>query len=152
LIERIKAMFFIRLLPAQITKFWEIIKFAATKADRVEQENLPYYLNELLHSLLSDRAQCFIRLDENRILISVMITKIMIDKISNKKYLSIECLYSFKPVNNQAWIETTDVLKKLAKSEKCEHISFVSKNKRVWQIGEISGFRELNREFILKVE
>jgi len=141
----------IRLLPSQVPKFWEAIKFAATKADRVEKENLPYYLNELLHSLLSEKAQCFFRLDEKRMLMSVMITKIAINKLSNKKYLSIECLYSFKPVDDQTWVETTDVLKKFAKSEKCEHISFVSSNKRVWEIGGIGGFRELSREFILKV-
>jgi hypothetical protein len=145
-------MFFIRLLPAQITKFWEIIKFAATKADRVEQENLPYYLNELLHSLLSDKAQCFFKLDENRVLTSVIITKILIDKNSNKKYLSIECLYSFKRVDNQEWVDTFDILKKFAKSEKCEYISGISNNKRAWEIGELGGFRELNRKFILKVE
>jgi hypothetical protein len=145
-------MLFLKVLPVQIPKFWEIIKFAATKADRIEQENLPYYLNELLHSLLSDKAQCFLKLDENRVLISVIITKIIIDKNSNKKYLSIECLYSFKPVNNQEWMNSLDVLKKFAKSEKCEYISGISKNKRVWEIGEAIGFKELNREFILKVE
>lgn len=141
----------IRLLSTQIPRFWEVIKFAATKADRVSQENLYPYLNSLLHDLLSSRAQCFIRLDESRILISVMITKVFVNKISNKKYLSIECLYSFKPIDNQEWVNTTDVLKKLAKSEECEYISFVSSNKRVWEIGEIGGFRELSREFIMNI-
>ena len=137
----------IKLISTQMVDFWEVIKFAVTRVDEVDPENLQPYLNELLHSLLSDKAQCWIRLDENRIVIALYITRIRADKITGKKYLFIQNMYSFKTVIDEIWTQDANLLKEFAKKEKCSYLSFYSRNKRIWELGEMVGFKEKYRVF-----
>ena len=137
----------IKLLSTQIPQTWEVIKFAVTRVDEVDPENLQPYLNELLHALLSDKAQCFVRLNKDRIIIALYITRIRADKITGKKYLFIQNVYSFKTVIDETWTQDANLLKEFAKKEKCSYLSFYSRNKRIWELGEMAGFKEKYRVF-----
>lgn len=138
-----------QLLSIKIPKHWELIKFATTKADEVDQQDLQPYLNELLHSLLSDKSQCFVRTDKRDIL-TVLITKIVIDKITNEKYLHLQTMYSFKKVADEVWKTDFEFIKQFKESEKCAYILFQSRNRRIQEIGKYLGFREKHRTFILR--
>jgi len=141
----------IKILPTQIPQLWEIIKFAVTRADEVESKDLQPYFNELLHALLSDKAQCFVRLDDNRILLLLMITRISVDKITGRKSLFIQALYSWKNVEDKEWQDDYNFVKEFAKHEQCKLISFESRNLRIWQLGETLGFKESLRTFRLSL-
>jgi hypothetical protein len=141
----------IRILPNQVPRLWEAIKFAAVKANRIEEKDLPFYLNKLLADLLNDKAQCFVRIGEDRQLQAIIITKIIVDMLSGSKGLSINCLYSFESVPNEVWITTMKSLFEFAKASECKIISAYSSNERVFDLVSLVGFTERFRCFSMEV-
>jgi len=141
----------IKLLAVQVPFLWETIKFVATTADEIDKKDLKPYLNELLHSLLSDNAQCFVRMDEKRTLLALMITRILVSKTTGEKYLYIQCLYSFQHVDNSIWEKDMEFIRQFAEKEKCSYISFDSRHRRVQELGESVGFQEVNRNFAIRL-
>lgn len=138
----------IKLLPAQIPVFWDSIKFACKVADIVEEKDYQSYYNELLHSLLSEKAQCWVRLNEERKLELLLITRILSDKGIDKKYLFLQCLYVFDRVAEEVWSKEFLFIKAFAEVEKCNQISFDSRNPRIWEIAQAVGFKERYRHFV----
>ena len=143
----------IKLLSLQIPSYWEIIKYTVVRVDRVNEENLQSHLNELLQALLSNKAQCWMRVDQNqnRELIALLITRIEVDKIG-KKFLRLQSLYSFKKVDEDVWIKDIDFIRKFARQMQCSYISLRSESDRVWKIVERLGFKEFRRIFIYNLE
>lgn len=141
----------IRLLSEQVPAFWETIKFVAANADEVDQKDLPAYLNELLHALLSDKAQCFVRLDGDRKLLALTITRVLGNKVSGESYLLIQCVYSFQAVDPDMWREDREFLENFARQSKCSYISFSSRNEKIWKVGEHAGFKEVSRTYQYKI-
>ena len=137
----------IKLLPAQVVQHWELVKHVVVKVDEVDEKDLQPYLNELLHSLLNNKAQCFLGLDEKRNITGVWITRLMIDKITGEKYLFAQALYSFKFIDDENRKQEIDFIKEFARKEQCSYISFRSRNKRIWEIGELNNFQEKFRTF-----
>ena len=142
----------IKLLPVQIPAFWEAIKFTSTQADEVEKKNRPVYLNRLLHSLLNDKSQCFVRLDNERRLHSVMITNIEVDKISGEETLNLLAYYSWIKINNETWSDDFVFAKNFAVHNQCEQICFSSHNPRICEMSKRFGFKEKSRLFAYKME
>jgi hypothetical protein len=128
-----------RLLPIQIVRFWDAIKFACKQVDEVKEEDYPNYFNDLLQALLSDKAQCFVVLDENRILYSIAITRIVADKIQNRKELNIQCLYSMKPWTDEAAKRYFAFTVQFAKQVECTAVVFSSRNPRIWDMARKEG-------------
>jgi len=141
----------VKILNRQIPQIWELIKFACVQADEVDKKEMPQYFNELLHALLNDKAQCFIRLDDDRTLLAVLITRIMIDRVTGEKYLFLQCLYSFKVIQDEVLRQARDLFVDFAKAEQCSYISFNSRHKRIWEIAEIMGFKEKHRRFDFEI-
>lgn len=141
----------VRLLPTQIPAFWGAIKYAIVQTDEIEEKDQQRCLNKLLHSLLNDKSQCFVRLDDERKLLTVVVTKIVIDRITSEKSLQIQSLYSWAVINNKEWQNDFLLVKEFAKHEECQHITFDSPNPRIWQVGKQLGFREKLRTFIFNV-
>jgi len=137
----------IKLLSTQITQYFEAIKFAATTADEVDKEDLQPYLIELLHDLLSDKAQCWIRLDENRTIIALLITKFKVNKINNRKSLHLQCIFSYNEVPLNIWQKDFDMLIQFAKQEGCKNITFNSRHQKIWELTKSFGCREQYRSF-----
>jgi len=140
-----------RILAPQIPMFWEAIKFACVKADEVDTEQRPAYFNELLHALLSDKAQCFVSLDNNRRLIRIAITRIITDKITLVKELLIQCLYSIEGMDDETLQYEWKILQQFADKEKCKNVIFSSRNHRVWELGRNIGAKERYRSFVVSI-
>jgi hypothetical protein len=138
----------LRLLPNQIPMYWEVIKFGATKADKVPIGRLEDYLNDLLQALLSSEAQCFIALKEDRCVQAVLITRLIENKLLKTQSLHIQCLYSFELIDEELQREAFNLIIKLAKFQKCNKITFDSNQKRVWEIAKNIGAVESYRSFV----
>ena len=141
----------IRLLPNQIPRFWEAIKFASTHAEDVSEEDRGDYLNSLLHSLLNDKSQCFVKLGEERNLLAIAVTQLVVDKVTNEKSLFLKILYSWKYSLDEEWKDRFVLIRQFAESEKCKYIYFEARNPKVWQVGEAIGFKEHFRTFRMEV-
>ena len=141
----------IKLVPQQIPIFWEAIKKATTMADEVDEKDYPAYLNKMLHALLNDKNQCFIRLNKDRVLVALVVTQLGDNLFSGQKTLLIKTLYSWQPAVGGEWQEDFALIKEFAEKERCSYITFESRHRRVQEIGESIGFREATRVFSLEV-
>ena len=141
----------IKVLANQIPVFWETIKFAVKTVDNVKEDSQQEYLNLLLQSLLSDKAQCFIIMNDERVLQALCITKILHDKALVKNYMYIHCLYAFHAVEENLWQKGLDAIHTFAKNNDCAYISLSSMNKRIWDIVSTYGFEESERVFKLGI-
>ena len=137
----------IRIPAPQIPLTWEILKYVCVQTDEVDRPELPYYLNDLLQALLSEKAQCFVRLDTNRNVLAVLVTRIILDSVTGKKQLLIQNLYSFRAADDETWRRDYDLIIDFARKEGCSSISFHSRNERVWEMAESLGFHEKYRRY-----
>ena len=140
-----------RVLPTQMVLFWEAIKFACKEADEVKEEDLPKYFNELLHALLSDKAQCFVVLNSEKILEGLALTRLIYDKVTGKKELLLQCVYYMKHIEQDELMRNLQILIDFAKVEECLVVTFTSRNSRVWEMAKHSGCAEKHRTFIYKI-
>lgn len=141
----------IKLTPSQIPKLWEAIKYAVVHVNNLSDRDSPLYLCRLLHALLSSKAQCFVRINEDRELLAICITKIIGDEITGEKSIFMECLYSFESASIDTWRQDKEIIMKFAKKEKCSKITAYSSNPRLFDIVEKLGFSERYRCFIMEV-
>ena len=140
-----------KIVASQIPQFWDTIKFAALNADNIAENDRQLYLNNLLAFLLCDKAQCFVRSNETRELLAIVITRITKDEITGEKALYISSLYSFKAVPNMQWESDIKAIERFAHANGCKKIIAVSNNQRVFEIANKLGFVERYRSFALEV-
>jgi len=141
----------IKIIPNQVPYFWEAIKFASTQADEVNSKDLQPYLNELLHALLSSKAQCFVALDDKKVLTGILITRLGVDKITGDTFLLLQSVYAWKALSNEIWREAYELFSAFARKEKCKYLLLTSRNPAIWERVENLGFRESNRTFIMNI-
>jgi hypothetical protein len=141
----------IQLLPNQIEQVWDVIKFASKSVDHVPEIDAPKYFRELLISLLNGKSQCFVRVDEQKQLLGLWITRITLDEMTKERSLAISCLYSFKSVDPIQWESDLREVKKFAYSMKCKKLIAYSNNPRVFEIAKSIGFTERFRSLSLEV-
>ena len=142
----------IELLPAQVPSFWEAIKLATIWADEIEEKDRQVYLNGLLHSLLNNKSQCFVRLNDERKLQSLLLTKIIINKINGDKSLYVHGLYSWEKIEEKEWQEGFDLVRKFAEQQQCKNISGETRIPKLGQFAKEVGGREKSRMFVLDLE
>ncbi len=140
-----------KILPVQIPLFWNSIKFACIKADNVKQEGMQVYFNELLQALLSDKAQCFVALNEDKVLASICVTRILVDKFYGNKELLVQCLYSMETISDEDVINYWKFIADFARVAQCKYLVYNTRNPRVWHIAEVLGCAERYRTFEYKV-
>lgn len=141
----------IRMLPGQIPQIWDVVKFASVTADVVPENGRQVYLNKLLHNLLNDKCQCFIRFDDDRQLIALAITRLTVDPITGDKSLVIDCLFSFKQTPEEQWKSDIELIKSFARSSGCRRVVTQSSNQRIFDIVTSVGFSEQVRSFSMEL-
>ena len=138
--------------PHQIPHFWEHIKVAAKKADELDEKHHREYFTELLHALLSSKAQCGVVIDDNRDLIALFITRFVVSKLTGEKQLNMQLLYAWAPIPDYVFDKVYDIYTKMARDEGCKSVIFTTHNKRVLDRVLRLGFTELERTYILQLE
>jgi hypothetical protein len=143
---------FIYRVPApQIPAFWEAIKFACCKADNLDEKLYAAYFNELLQSLLSDKVQCFVVLDNSRVLHRIIITRIVYDKLRGDSELMIQSMYSITKASNEDVQKHFAFAVSTAKSLGCKRLTWKSSNPRIWEWAEMVGCFDQTRIFSFNV-
>jgi len=138
----------IRLTPKDITKHWDVIKYALIRGDLITPDHQVKILNDMLHELLCEKAQCFFRFDsDERKIQAILITKIQQNKRTLEKFLYIQCIYSFLIVNDTIWRSDWSFLEAFAKEVECEFILANSSNPRIFEILAKLNIKESYRTF-----
>ena len=120
-----------KLLPDQISTFWDIIRYAIEESLPPIAGEGPDRMNRILASLLNGKAECWISSAINkskRIFEGVVITKLQYDDISNTKNLLIYCLYGYEGVDPESWKSGFKSLVKYASSKGCNRIIGYTEN------------------------
>jgi len=138
---------FIKLMASQVPVFWETIKFGCKNADVVQPKNYQVYFNELLHALLSDKAQWFVRLNEERKLLAILVTRIVGHKVTGEKSLCLQSGYSFEAVPQTIWRENFKVLLDVAMKNGCKSITFDTSNSALADRALDVGCKETTRSY-----
>ena len=142
----------IKVLPNKIPKIWDLIKLAVTKSNGLV-DNAEETLNDLLHSLLSSKSQCFIRHNEHQEKINaVVITKIMANNQTGEKYLLLQTYYAFEAGSDSDWAENMQTAIDFAKKEECSYILCITRNEKIINLAAKYGLKEKHRtlEYRLK--
>lgn len=114
-----------RLLPDQISKHWDVIKYAIEGSLPPVAGEGPEKMNKILMSLLNGKSQCwasYIIEDDVRRFEGIMVTKISHDTISDTRSLMIYCLYSYGKVKKSSWLTGLRTIAKYAISNDCDRI------------------------------
>lgn len=114
-----------KLLPDQISGFWDVIKYAIEESLPPVVGEGPDKMNRILMSLLSGKSQCwasYIVDGKRRKFEGVVITRIMYDDASDTRSLLIYCLYGYEEVGRGSWLGGFKTLTKYAISRGCERI------------------------------
>lgn len=113
------------LLPDQIAKFWDIIKYAIEESLPPTVGEHPDKMNRILSSLLSGKTQCWAsyqRNEEGAKFEGIVLTQVLYDDASNTKNLLIYCLYGYNPVEEYSWINGIKSLAKYARGQGCGQV------------------------------
>ena len=138
----------IKLIPSQVAEYWELIKFSLVKGDLIGEDHRQVVLNETLQALLSEKAQCFMRLNsETRKVMAVMITRIKVSDRAQEKFLYIQCIFSYQVVKNLEWQEDWNFVSAFARNEDCKYLLADSENPKIHQIMGDLGAQEIFRTF-----
>jgi len=130
-------------LNIQIPQYWDVIKFALNKVDLVDGANCGGRYVEVFASLLNDKCQCFLRVEEDSSDIkALMITEVSENPYNGQRSLKIICLYAFKNNSNEEWENEFKFILDFARHNSCRDIIYNSGNPRVLALGKKVGFLE----------
>lgn len=140
----------IKLIEKNIVDLWETIKFACDKADSIGPNKQDYF-NILLNDLLSNKAQCFMRINDDRSIETVIITRVMMDKLYGEKFLHIQGVYSWSIKSLEEWKIDFNFVKEFATREECAYISTVANKERAQELATSLGLTESTRTFVMRI-
>lgn len=137
---------FIKLMPDQVTLFWDSIKHGMIESYKIPKEFQQDFAIKELKNLLSGLSQCWIgfQIDKegNKKLDLIMTSKIIDNKFYGVKVLFVDSLYGFRLITDEIASEVYGVLEKFAMANNCHIISAESPNKRVEELMLNQGFEK----------
>lgn len=142
----------IKVTPQQIPQVWEAVKYAITQLNEVPNEQLPDYLRWMLHQLLSEKAQCWVTLNEQRILLNVSITRITVNAFTQERELHLQCLYAFQGLTDHIVLEALTLYRQYANKTGCVRVTGASRHPRACAIMEQHGFQPEYKTYTLALE
>jgi len=114
-----------KLTADQISKFWDIIKYAIEGSLPPIVGESPDKMNRILSSLLSYKTQCWASYKRDNEAVrfeGLILTRILYDDATDTKNLLIYCLYGYSNVDAKSWIDGLLSISKFAKSKGCTQV------------------------------
>jgi len=126
LVDRLRRLTMLtRLIPEQVSKFWDIIKFAVEESLPPIVGDHPDKMNRILSAALSSKIEVwvsYVKGEEANKFEGVVLTKTLYDNASDTKNLLIYCIYGYEEVGDSSWFGGIDKLAMYAKSRGCSQI------------------------------
>lgn len=138
----------VKLLPEQVSKYWEVIKYSAVTADMVPTDRVSDYCIRLLVDLLSEKAVCLVKIVNGNIT-KVLILSFLVDSVTNEKTMVVRSLYSFAKSSDSDWEEDSLKFYNFAKKNECTKITLSTNNSLMEKIVRGIGFHEEAKTFSL---
>ena len=107
---------FTLLLPEQVAKFWNVIKYAIEQSLPPTVGDHPDKMNRILSATLSGKILVWASYS-NRKFRGIVLTKTVYDDASDTKNLLVYCMYGYAGFSKDSWIEGLRSLTKYAESK-----------------------------------
>jgi len=133
----------IALMPEQISRRWELIKYAVEQAVPPTVLASPEVLNNLLMSLLDGSAQCWVnykKKEDKSTVDAVLVTTIIEDFLSRTRNLLLYALYGASPLDDESYASGFETLKKYARANSCVKMVAYTNNSRVIEVASRVGW------------
>ena len=114
-----------RLLPEQVSKFWDVIKYAIEESLPPIAGEHPDKMNRILSSALSGNLTVWVSYiidGEVKRLEAVLCTRILYDDVSNTRNLLIYCFYGYENIDSQSYVDGIRALAKYAVAKHCSQV------------------------------
>lgn len=112
----------LKLVPEQISYYWDLIKTAVEESSpEISAEGA----NVILENLLCDAMQCWLLLlkdGEEFKLQAIIVTTLFRDNFYQTMYLRLCCLYGFTSLSPELWQEGFEAMRDYAKSTGCAYM------------------------------
>lgn len=121
-----------KLLPEQISKLWDIIKYAVEQSLPPTTGRHADIMNRILASMLSGGLDVWAIYDrDNMKFEGILVTQFLYDEASATKNLLLYCLYGYSGISDSSWTEGFESMVKYAKANKCSNIVAYTSNKYI---------------------
>ncbi len=114
-----------RLLPDQISRLWDIIKYAVEQSLPPIVNEHPDKMNRILASALNGTITVWAsynKSENENNFEGIVLTRFLYDDASGSKSLLIYCLYGYNSVDESSWIHGLQTIAKYAKAKGCSRI------------------------------
>lgn len=137
----------VKLLPDQITRYWDYIRNAiyATVPDGMEYDDK--MLANILENLLADSMQCWWVAKENGDkydIHAILVTAIFADNVRRSNILRICHLYGLLGMEWEMWVEGQQTLVKYARAKGCTAIDAFTPHEGILEFGRKLGAKNLS--------
>lgn len=144
----------IKLLPEQISKSWDIIRYGILAIPSPISDNTPEGVRNILKHLLMGTVQCWALFEEDTLnggerITGFALTTIADDLISGAKFLNIYDLFFLSTPKQEDFENGLEAIQEFAKANKCNKITAYTKVSGILKVTEKLGFNTENR-FIIK--
>ena len=114
-----------KLLPEEVAKHWDIIKYAVEQSMPPTSYDHPDMLNRILSAALIGTIEVWAYYnkftDKPPIFEGICVTKIIYDEVIGIKDLLIYSIYGYNTTDSRSWTQKISVLAKYAKKEGCSN-------------------------------
>lgn len=114
-----------KLLPDQISEFWNIIKYSIEQSLPPVVGEHPNKMNNILISAMEgsiDVWASYNRGEGTNKFEGIVLTEVLYDRPSRTRNLLIYCLYGYESVDKESWQDGLTTLTKYADGKKCSQI------------------------------
>jgi hypothetical protein len=136
-------MIMLKLLPEQISRHWDMIKYAIERTTRGGVEPTDEYLTLMAEKLVSGQVQCWATQQQengNISLMSLTFTSIITDSLTNIRNLIIIGVFAFSSLSDvKLWEFGLTTLRRFAKGNDCKNIVFYTDVPRLVEIAKEFG-------------
>jgi hypothetical protein len=129
-----------KLIPEQISNFWDVIKYAVEQSLPPIIGEQPDKMNRILSSMLCGKLDVWASYKkENFTFEAILVTQFLFDEASGVKNLLLYCVYGYIYLEPQTWLDGFDCIMKYAKANKCHSIIAYSSNEYVINLAKKFG-------------
>ena len=136
--------FVTKLLPEQVTVFWNVVKFAIEQSLPPIAINDPEATNRILSSILCKKTEVWAEYvkgeEEGNKFECIFLTQFVYDEPSDTKNLLIYSLYGYDEIDSGSWARALITMVKYAKEKKCNQIVAYSSVPRVIEMAKSVGW------------
>jgi hypothetical protein len=135
-----------KIMPSQIDSVWNVIKYAACKADEVDEKDTRQYNLNLLYDLLNEKVICYLSHYDGKVH-RVGLFSFVQNPITNENGIYFKCLYSFVHGDLDVFREELKILWKSFKDKNYKYISTTTNNERVIELCKQFDFSKISTNY-----